>query len=220
MILYLFWNQFHSLKLNKVVPYPSNVLDLDRLTVVLTIVLSQNHIMTRWTGKNKKHPSWSPAAPVMVCCSEYSRHTAVSSSDHPVLTDQGSSTEVKTSAILKDTSPFKPCHFGVVFSQQSHTWDRKRTTNLEWDLPGPRPRHSVLPIHDLVVATHLWLNTGHSTPWSVQVKVISSFGYIINCITAIFFQDSNILSVELRNIWSQNRLKSKLPPYLLCHSLN
>lgn len=56
---------------------PGNGLDLNWLTAGLTIVLSQdNTVASR-------------------------RHTAVSSSDNPVLVDQGSPTEVESPTILK-----------------------------------------------------------------------------------------------------------------------
>lgn len=36
---------------------------------------------------------------------------------------------------------------------------------LKRNLPGPGPRHSSLPIYNLVVSAHLGLDNRHSTPW-------------------------------------------------------
>jgi len=46
---------FHQeiFKLCDVFPYPGNVLDLNRLTVVLPIMLSQDNEVASWTGENK-----------------------------------------------------------------------------------------------------------------------------------------------------------------------
>ncbi|MCM8651530.1 hypothetical protein MZO44_15710, partial [Lactiplantibacillus sp. E932] len=65
-----------------------------------------------------------------------SPYTAVGSSDHPVLVDQGSSAEMEAIGLL------------------------------ERDLPGPGTRHCIFSINNFVVAADYWLNGRHSTTQS------------------------------------------------------
>lgn len=43
---------------------------------------------------------------------------------------------------------------------------------LKRNLPGPGPRHGVLPIYNFVVSAHLRLDSRYSTPWGHNWKII------------------------------------------------
>ena len=111
---------------------------------------------------------WSvTVSPWDTCC--HLRHTAVSGSDDPVLVDQGSSTEVESSAILR----LKRCTFkqfilfeviGYFAFLVKREWMLRGIFYLKRNLPGPWPWHSCLPIYNFVVSTDLGLNSRDSTP--------------------------------------------------------
>ena len=157
----------------------------------------------------------------------------MSSSDNPVLVDQGSSTEVEPSTILGIRrgifAIFSLWHFFIQIThgiktvakvQWQWVWIVHYLGYLKRNLPGPGPRHSSLPIYYLVVSAHLGLDSRYSTPWGpvTQMKndvVVQKFG--MNC-TLFTRKFQNVFHVLLHEVCTLLMCKQWYVRLLLhCH---